>query len=486
MTNETKPTAKRKFGLLAAVFLIGGALVTIAIVALLISIVERRSEAQQPFFKVVEVTDQTQDPAVWGQNFPLQYESFRRTSEMPEDEIVTRTPTENDPREFTSASKIEADPRLVTMWQGYAFSVDYREPRGHEWMLTDQRYTLRVTSPQFKQPGACLNCHASTVVLMNELGNGDAKAGFDAMNKMAYADATKLVEHPVGCLDCHDPQTMALRVTRPAFIEGIKEYKAGQGIKDYDVATMATAQEMRTFVCAQCHVEYYFAGEGKTLTFPWDKGLTADDALAYYDEVGWSDFTHKLTGAGVVKAQHPDYETWAQGVHARSGVACADCHMPYRRQGALKVSDHQVRSPMADDESINASCLTCHHATEQEMKDRVTRIHDTYEQTKDVAFDAFTQLVYDIEAAAKDGTSKDRIEAAWAYQRKAQFFMDYVVSENSRGFHAPAYTNRLLNDVTDASRRGQMALRGVQYQPAGPAEPGPVGQPTLAPNKQLP
>jgi len=120
------------------------------------------------------------------------------------------------------------------------------------------------------------------------------------------------------------------------------------------------------------------------------------------------------------------------------------------------------------------------------MKDRVTRIHDTYEQTKDVAFDAFTQLVYDIEAAAKDGTSKDRIEAAWAYQRKAQFFMDYVVSENSRGFHAPAYTNRLLNDVTDASRRGQMALRGVQYQPAGPAEPGPVGQPTLAPNKQLP
>lgn len=486
MTNEAKPKPKRKFGILAALFLIGGALATIAVASLLVSIVERRTEAQQPYFKVVELTEETEDPTVWGQNFPLQYEAFRRTAETPEEDQVARTPTAEDPREYTAASKIEADPRLVTMWQGYAFSVDYREPRGHEWMLTDQRYTKRVTSPQFNQPGACLNCHSSTVTLMNELGNGDVNAGFDAMNKMAYEDATKLVQHPMTCLDCHDPQTMQLRITRPAFVEGIKEYKASLGIKDYDVATMATAQEMRSFVCAQCHVEYYFAGEGKTLTFPWDKGLTADDALAYYDEIGWSDFTHKLTGADVVKAQHPDWETWAQGVHASAGVACADCHMPYQREGALKVTDHQVRSPLRDDATINASCLTCHHSTEQEMRDRVTRIHDTYYQTMDVAFDALTQLIYDIEAATKDGTPADRLDAARGFQRKAQFFMDYVVSENSRGFHAPAYTNRLLNDVTDASRRGQLALRGVEYEPVGRPEQAPQDQPTPAPNKRLP
>lgn len=136
---------------------------------------------------------------------------------------------------------------------------------------------------------------------------------------------------------------------------------------------------------------------------------------------------------------------------------------------------------MRDDKSINASCLTCHHATEKEMKDRVENIHATYEKTKNVAFDAYTQLVHDIEAAMKNGTPAKNLEAARAYQRKAGFFIDYVTSENSRGFHAPAYTNRLLNDVTDAARRGQMALRGEIYPPAGAPSPAPVGSPTPAP-----
>ncbi|MFP5415860.1 MAG: ammonia-forming cytochrome c nitrite reductase subunit c552 [Actinomycetes bacterium] len=482
MTTEKKSNRRL---LLAGVFLIAGALVTLGIASLLMSIVERRAEAENPYFRVAELTATTYDPAVWGQNFPLQYEGWRATAEMEAADQQVQTPTETDPRTITAHSKIEEDPRLVTMWQGYAFAVDYRHPRGHAYMLEDQELTKRVTSPQFKQPGACLNCHASTVEVMDELGNGDRKAGFDAMNKMAYMDANALASHPVACIDCHDPKTMALEITRPAFIEGIKEYKAGQGIKDFDVNTQATAAEMRTYVCAQCHVEYYFAGEGKTLTFPWEKGLTADAALAYYDEIGWTDFTHKLTGASAVKAQHPDYETFAQGVHASSGVTCADCHMPYKREGAAKISDHQVASPMRSDETINAACLTCHSTSEQAMRDRVTRIHDTYEHTKDVAFDALTALIYDIEAATQDGTPANQVDAARGFQRKAQFFLDYVVSENSRGFHAPAYTNRLLNDVTDASRRGQMALRGINYEPAGAPESAPQGQPTLAPNKRV-
>lgn len=481
MASESK---KKNRLLLAIAFLVAGALVTVGIASLLISIFEKRTEAQNPYFRVAELSETTYDPAVWGQNFPLQYEGWRATAEMEVEDQQAQQPTETDPRTIVAHSKIEEDPRLVNMWQGYAFSTDYRHPRGHAHMLEDQRLTKRVTSPQFKQPGACLNCHASTVEVMDTLGEGDRTAGWHAMNKMSYQEATQLASHPVACIDCHDPQTMALRVTRPAFELGIAEYKEGQGIKDYDVNTMATAQEMRSYVCAQCHVEYYFAGEGKTLTFPWDHGLTADDALQYYDEIGWSDFTHALTGADVVKAQHPDFETWAQGVHASSGVTCADCHMPYKREGAAKVSDHQIASPMRSDETINASCLTCHNTTEQEMRERVEKIHGTYEQTKDVAFDALTALIYDIEAATKDGTPADRLDAARGFQRKAQFFMDYVVSENSRGFHAPAYTNRLLNDVTDASRRGQMALRGVNYEPAGPPAPAPQGQPTMAPDKR--
>lgn len=461
MEQEDKKKSPRRWGLLA-LFFVAGAVVTAGILALLVSIMDRRDESQVAFQRVVEVDETTVDAAVWGKNFPRQYESFLRTAEMAEEDKVPREATAQDPREFTTASKLEADPRLVTMWQGYAFALDYREPRGHEWMFTDQQFTRRVLEKE--QPGACLNCHASTPSIMTELGDGDVRAGWAEMNKMPYAQAAALVEHPVQCIDCHDPQTMALRVTRPALQDALTEYMAGQGVSDYDVNRDATAAEMRNYVCAQCHVEYYFAGEGKTLTFPWDKGTTVDDALAYYDEIGWTDFEHKLTGAQAVKAQHPDYETFAQGIHSASGVTCADCHMAYTREGAMKVSDHQVASPMRSDEAINSSCLTCHGGTPDAMRERVETIHDRYEHAKDVSFDALDALIKDIEAGVAGGIAQDRLDLARDYQRKAQFFLDYVVSENSRGFHAPAYTIRILNDVTDASRRGQLALQGLETE----------------------
>lgn len=474
-TTPRAGTSRRRRRAMIVAFLVGGALVTFVVAALLVNIVQRKAEDQNTFVKVAQLDEQTYDPAVWGQNFPLQYEGWKATEQMEPADQVSRTPTAEDPRTTVSHSKLEKDPRLVTMWQGYAFAIDYREPRGHQYMLVDQRYTRRVL--ERPQPGACLNCHASLPEVTTKLGNGDQAAGWAAMNKMPYADATKLAQHPVGCIDCHDPKTMALRVTRPAFIAGIAEYKATQGVKSYDVNKQATVQEMRTFVCAQCHVEYYFKGPEKTLTFPWDKGLTVDDALAYYDQVGFTDFTHKLTGARVLKAQHPDYETYSQGVHAKAGVTCADCHMAFKREGAMKVTDHQVRSPMTNDTTINRACLTCHRTTEADMRQRVTTIHDRYDHAKNVSFDALTALIKDIEKAQQSGTDQARIAKAQAYQRKAQFFMDYVVSENSRGFHAPQYTLRVLNDVTDASRLGQLALLGQEpttttkpaLQPPAPA-----------------
>ena len=174
-----------------------------------------------------------------------------------------------DPRSVVAQSKLQDAPRLITMWAGYAFSTDFREERGHAYMLDDQRYTRRVT--EFKQPGTCLNCHASTYVTMKKLGGGDIFQGFDRINRMQYLEATKLVKHPVACIDCHDPSTMALRVTRPAFIEGIRVYKTSLGIDNFDANKDATAQEMRSFVCGQCHVEYHFKGAEKRLTFPWFK-----------------------------------------------------------------------------------------------------------------------------------------------------------------------------------------------------------------------
>ncbi len=335
----TDPNFKKKL-LLAVVVT---AVLTFGATGLLVSIFEHKQEARNAFFRVVEITDETDDPALWGRNFPLQYDAYQRTVDQTRtryggSEALPHAPAQADPRSVVSQSKIDEDGRLKTMWAGYAFSVDFREERGHAYMLDDQRYTRRVL--EFKQPGTCLNCHASTYTLMRKLGEGDMMKGFDKLNQMPYSEATKLAKHPVACIDCHDPSTMALRITRPAFIEGIRNWKASQGVKDFDPNRDASAQQMRSFVCGQCHVEYYFKGDGKRLTFPWHKGLKAEEMYAYYEEVGHTDFTHKLSGAPALKAQHPEFEFWNQGIHARSGVACADCHMPYKREGGQKISDH--------------------------------------------------------------------------------------------------------------------------------------------------
>src|SRR5262245_15542668 len=328
--------SNRRFILLTALI---ATLATIGAVALLINIFERKQEGRNPFYRVVELNDEIEDPAVWGINFPLQYDGYRRTVDQVRtrfggSEAVPRTPSQADPRSVVAQSRLEEDPRLKIMWAGYAFAKDFREERGHAFMLDDQAFTERQLVA--KQPGTCLHCHASVYVPYKKAGDGDLIKGFEKLNPMPYAEARKLVTHPVACIDCHDPATMQLRVTRPGFIEGMRAYQAGQGVPNYDVNTAATRQEMRSFVCGQCHVEYYFKGAEKRLVYPWINGLKVEQITAYYDSVGHRDWLHAETGAPVLKAQHPEFEMWNQGIHARSGVACADCHMPYRRVGALK------------------------------------------------------------------------------------------------------------------------------------------------------
>ena len=451
-----------------------------ALTWLLTTIVEHKQEAKWPFAQVVQLTDTTYDPAVWGENFPIQYEQYKKTIEDTDGDFIKVDPTAEDPREYHTISRIDSETRAKRMWRGYAFAVDYTEPRGHEWALDDQRYTGR-TAPRFKQPGTCLNCHASMPEIYDELGNGDRKAGFDAMNAMTYGEAVEHASSSIACIDCHDPKTMELTITRPAFMEGIKQAKAAEGITDYDVNRDATNEEMRTYVCAQCHVEYYFAGEGKTLTFPWSKGLTVYDEMSYYDEVGWTDFTHEESGAPILKAQHPDFETWSQGIHAANGVTCADCHMSYNREGASKVSNHQIMSPMASEDTINSSCLTCHHSSASEMRERVEGIQTRWQSSLNVSFTALDALITDITTAAGNGSAtEEQLATARDYQRKAQFIVDYSFSENGRGFHAPAYSISILNQATDWARSGQLALRGVEVDngvaPAIPEQHLPTGK----------
>lgn len=453
--NPQNPRGTRR---LLATTIVLAAVAVFAVTALLINIFERKQEARNPFYRVVELNDTIADPAIWGKDFPMQYDLYLRTVDMERtkyggSEAMPHSPTQADPRSVVARSKLEEDPRLKVMWAGYAFSKDYRERRGHAYMLEDQTFTERQ---QFNPPGACLNCHASMVTVYNQLGNGDMFKGFEAVNHMKYMEARQYAKHPVACIDCHDPQTMQLRVTRPAFINGMRALKASQGVKDYDVNKMATRQEMRSYVCGQCHVTYYFKGPQKELTFPWTRGLRVEQIIVQEDEDKVKEWEHPDTGAALIKARHPEFEVWSLGVHARSGVACADCHMPYTRMGGLKISDHHVNSPLL---KINRACQGCHHFSEEELRARAEDIQDRFFTLRNTALDSLMDLINDIKAN-KDKVTAEQLAQARDYQRRGQFMIDFIMSENSMGFHAPQEAMRILGDAINLCRLGQVALHG--------------------------
>jgi nitrite reductase (cytochrome c-552) len=422
-----------RYLLIAALGLVAG----LAIGALLVSIAVRQQEARQTFFRIVEIPDEEPDPAVWGRNFPTQHEAYLRTMRTSE---LVRYSAFGRYGGSEAFSKLQQHPDYVKIFAGYPFSVEYNEERGHMWALRDVLSTQRLGDAK---PGTCMTCKSSDVPrLITALG----AATFYATPMTELVERHN-IKHPITCADCHDARTMALRITRPAFVEAM----AARGI---DVAR-ASRQQMRTYVCAQCHVEYYFKGPEKRLTYPWARGLKADDMMAYYNDIAFRDWTHAESGAPALKAQHPEFELWSEGIHARSGVTCADCHMPYTRAGGLKVSDHHVRSPLLN---INNACQVCHNWPEDDLRSRVFAIQDRTYAMRSLAMDALLELIAGIKKAQAAGAPAARLEAARTAQRRAQFYLDFIEAENSMGFHAPQEAMRVLGLSLDQTRRGQVAL----------------------------
>lgn len=507
----TQPPPRSRWFVWLAVLLVIVAAGTFAVTALLINIFGRKQEARTPFVRLVEVDETTTDPEPWGANWPRQYDSYLRTADMARHYGGSSA---------MPAQKLEEHPWLKRLYSGYAFSIDYREARGHAYMLSDQLATKRVT--ERSQPGACLHCHASIIPTyrrvgleaMNEPADAEAlsaafhwpavQEGFEQLSSMSYPEAyDELAKtpdgtgqpdpHPVSCVDCHDPETMQTRVTRPGFVRGIaalaasdaevphlpsvQRWRQGDRQTPFDPNADASRQEMRTFVCAQCHVEYY-CGPKETLFFPWGNGLKVEQIEQHYDEHEFPDGTpfydwkHGETGALVYKAQHPEFELWSQGVHARSGVGCADCHMPYQREGAMKVSSHWVRSPL---HTINTSCQICHNVPEAELLDKVETIQDRNGHLIALAADAMTDMLDAIRAAQATGATSEQLEPLFELQKRSQWRLDFISSENSMGFHADQEAARILAEAIDFARQAQaeaIALRAPAPPPLGePAEP---------------
>jgi nitrite reductase (cytochrome c-552) len=459
----------------------GVAVATALVTALLMNIFERKSEALQPYVRMVEVTEDTTDPALWGVNWPKQFDSYNLTAEYTRTRFGGHGGSEALPEQ-----KIDRDPWLKRMFLGYAFSIDYRDRRGHAYMLVDQENTERLSKPQ---SGSCLHCHASIMPLYRELGGGDAMKGFEESYKYSYQDLNaKLHEsghaHPVSCVDCHSPETMQLRVTRPGFLIGIRalaesdaevphlpsvqRWRAGAREEPYDPNRDASRTEMRSFVCGQCHVEYYCSTK-LPLEFPWSKGLKAEQVEQHWNErkfpdgATFFDYKHAESGAEILKAQHPEFELWSQGVHARAGVACADCHMPYMRDGATKVSDHWVRSPLLN---ITRACQTCHNVPETEIAARVDTIQQRNFDLLQRGGTALMDLLDAVQAARQAGATDADLGTALDLQRKAQWRLDFIAAENSMGFHAPQEAARVLGEAADYARQGQVtAMRWQEAKP---------------------
>ncbi len=381
---------------------------------------------------LVEIASMEADSSRWGLNFPNQYSTL----------LLTKT--NNQATGFGGSdpfSKLEKDPRLVTLFAGYGFSKDYNEERGHMNSLDDVRATKRVNETT---PGTCYSCKSSNNPRLW------ADMGMAEYDRTPFAELGKHITNPIGCANCHEANTMRLVVTNPALEEALKVQ--GKDWREF------SRQEMRTVVCGNCHVEYYFAGEGKYLTFPWEKGTRIEDIAAYYAEEAFSDWSHPASGARMIKMQHPEYEFYtADSTHYKAGVSCADCHMPYTRDGAAKFSTHNVQSPLLNSETACGAC----HTDVAYVTGRVAIIQAQVNGTMLATEDAIVAAIDAVQAAAeKPGVDAALLEEARNLHREAQLRWDFVAAENSMGFHNPEEALRILAAATDLARQAQ--LKAVQ------------------------
>ena len=416
-------------------------LMGILLIVMIIVLIRVFWQAPPSTLRLASIIDSEYDPAVWGRYYPLEYNSYLKNKEM--------TPS---PTGFGGSEKYQKstkEPEILINFKGMAFSKDYTEDRGHPYAMDDLKETKRVGPTT---PGSCMTCKTANLRdIYKDMGWNYAKT--------PLAELLPRIKHSIVCANCHQPQTMKLRVLNPAFIEAMQK----RGI---DVAR-ASREDMRSYVCGQCHSEYYFEPETKRVIFPWDKGLKPQDMYAYYKEVpsGFDmDWLHPDSGAKMLKAQHPDFEMWSGGVHGKSGVSCADCHMPFMRDKGQKYTSHWVTSPM---KHVQASCRTCHTQDEQWLLERVKSTQNNVFQLQRIAGQTIARAHNALgKASAAAKVNQGDLERARELIRNAQWFWDFVAAENSMGFHNPDGALNILGQSIDLAHQAIATANraaGTQY-----------------------
>lgn len=406
------------------------------------SIIENRSERVAKLQPVTTIADWEPRNEIWGENYPKEYESYRKTLD---------TNYKSAHGGSAKTDYLEEFPELVVMWAGYGFSKDYNQGRGHGHAIRDIRNTLRTGGFELStMPATCWTCKSTDVPrLMDVMG---IKEFYDG----TWEDLGSEVVNPIGCQDCHDNETMNLRISRPALLEAFEK----RGKTDF------THQEMRSLVCAQCHVEYYFKKPGNYLTFPWDEGFSADAMERYYDNLDFVDWTHKLSKAPMLKAQHPDYELYMTGVHAERGVACADCHMPYKTEGGVKFTDHHIGSPL---QNVSGSCQNCHRESEEQLIKDVYKRQNKVLELRRMAEKTLAATHMEAKIAWDNGATEDEMKDVLTLIRHAQWRWDWVAAANGVGFHSPNEALRVLGTSIQKAEQARAKIgiiltsKGLEY-----------------------
>ncbi|MFH1216681.1 MAG: ammonia-forming cytochrome c nitrite reductase [Pseudomonadota bacterium] len=426
----------------STVVTVGSIAVIVPLFLLALSINENKAE-QQAINEVPKIKKLESISAEWGKHYPRQYDSYKQTKKS--DKID---------------DMLKKNPALVVLWAGYGFSKDYNAPRGHSYMLEDNINTLRTGGPvdaaTGPMPTACWTCKSPDVPrLMDKIGELDFFTG-------KWARFGSEIVNPVGCADCHDNETMKLTITRPHLNRALD---AEGSLKAAD----ATHQQMRSLVCAQCHAEYYFKPtewtdnsgqkkEAKVVTFPWANGFAVEDMEKYYDDIKFVDWTHQVSKTPMLKAQHPGYELYKTGIHAQNDVACADCHMPYVREGGVKYSSHNVGSPL---DNLQNTCLNCHNEDEKTLRDTIARKLQRKDELSKIAMDVIAKAHLEAGKAWETGATEEEMKDIQQDIRHAQWRWDYSIASHGSFFHAPEETLRILGSAINKGQDARVKLRIV-------------------------
>lgn len=403
------------------------------------TIIQRRTEAtvmNQPQYELDEFEPRNE---VWGKAYPREYETYSQMAD---------TSFKSKYNGSAMRDVLEEDPRVVILFAGYAFSKEYSQPRGHVYAIEDIRNTLRTGTPKDDHDGpqnsSCWSCKSPDVPRVI------SKMGAEKFYATKWSAMLSEIVNPIGCANCHDPKSMSLRIFQVPFIDAMTR----RGI-DYSKFPL---NEMRTMVCAQCHVEYYFKGEGKYVTFPWDKGYDMEDIEAYYDSIQFTDWVHPLSKTPMIKAQHPDFEIFQHSIHFQRGVSCADCHMPYKTEGSQKMTDHKVQSPLNNMEN---SCMVCHRQSKEELTQNVYDRQDKVYQQKIILEDQLVKAHIEAKFAWDKGASEVQMKEALKLIRQAQWRWDFVAASHGGSFHAPLECQRIISSGIEKASEARLEIARV-------------------------